>query len=127
MRREGDRMTRRILIADDEENQRRLYAQEFHDEGYEVIEAADGRSAVEAARRENPDLIVLDICMPAMDGLEVLGRILKDELGVRVVLNTAYAAYKDNFMSWAADAYVVKSADLGELKRVVRELLEAGS
>ncbi len=127
MRREGDRMTHRILIADDEENQRRLYTQEFHDEGYEVIEAADGRSAVEAARRENPDLIVLDICMPGMDGLEVLGRILKDEIGVRVVLNTAYAAYRDNFMSWAADAYVVKSADLGELKRVVRELLEAGS
>ena len=85
------------------------------------------RSAVEAARRENPDLIVLDIRMLAMDGIEVLGGILKDEIGARVVLNSAYGAYKDNFMSWAADAYVVKSSDLGEFKRVARELLEAES
>ena len=68
-------------------------------------------------------MIVLDIRMPAMDGIEVPGRILKHEIGARVVLNTAYGACRDNFMSWAADAYVVKSADLGDLKRVVRELL----
>jgi DNA-binding response OmpR family regulator len=115
----------KLLIVDDEENQRRLYAQEFEDEGYTVIEAADGRSAVEKMRAESPDLVVLDICMPGMDGIEALGKMLGADVRVPVVLNTAYSAYKDNFMSWAADAYVVKSADLSELKSTVRGLLEA--
>jgi CheY-like chemotaxis protein len=58
-----------------------------------------------------------------MDGIEALGRILADDKRIPVVLNTAYGTYKDNFMSWAADAYVVKSGDLNELKQTVRRLL----
>jgi DNA-binding response OmpR family regulator len=113
----------KVLIVDDEDNQRRLYAQEFRDDGYEVIEAADGREAVKKTKTERPDLVILDICMPGMDGIEALGRLLSGDLRIPVILNTAYGTYKDNFMSWAADAYIVKSADLTELKRAVRELL----
>ena len=79
-----------------------------------------------ALAREGPDIVVLDICMPGMDGIEVLGRMLSADDHVPVVLNTAYGSYKDSFMSWAADAYVVKSADLTELKTTVRRLLIEG-
>jgi len=116
----------KILIVDDEENQRQLYVQEFEEDGYTVIEAENGRVAIEKVSAERPDLVILDICMPGMDGIEALGKMLSADVHVPVVLNTAYGTYKDNFMSWAADAYVVKSADLTELKRAVRELLQGG-
>jgi len=62
--------------------------------------------------------------MPAMDGLEALGRILGLKKDIPVILNTAYSNYKDDFMSWAADAYVVKSSDLTQLKTTIREVLD---
>lgn len=116
-------MARKILVVDDDENQRKLYAQEFREEGYEVVEAASGRAAMESAARDRPDLVVLDICMPDMDGLEALGHMIGADYHIPIVLNTAYSSYRDNFMSWAADAYVIKSADLTVLKTTVRELL----
>ena len=119
-------MPKKILVVDDEENQRTLYAQEFEADGYEVIEAENGRVALEKAASERPDIVVLDICMPGMDGIEALGRILSADYHVPVILNTAYDGYRENFMSWAADAYVVKSADLTELKRTVRDILQTG-
>lgn len=122
-------MAHKILIVDDEENQRKLYAQVFEEEGYTVIEADSGRSALEKLTKEHPDLVILDICMPGMDGMEALGKMLSSDERVPIILNTAYGVYKDNFMSWAADAYVVKSADFTELKKKVKELLaeRAGS
>ena len=119
-------MPKKILVVDDEENQRRLYSQEFEADGYEVIEAENGRVALEKAASEKPDIVILDICMPGMDGIEALGRILSADYRIPVVLNSAYGAYRKNFMSWAADAYIVKSADLTELKATVRDILEAG-
>ena len=117
-------MSRKILVVDDEEHQRRLYAQEFEADGYEVIDAENGRVALEKAASERPDIVILDICMPGMDGIEALGRILGTDYRIPVVLNTAYGGYRESFMSWAADAYVVKSADLTELKQTVRDILE---
>jgi CheY-like chemotaxis protein len=61
--------------------------------------------------------------MPVMDGIETLARIIRDHREVPTILNTAYSSYRDDFMSWGADAYVVKSADLGELKPKVRKIL----
>ena len=113
----------RILIADDERNIRRLYEKEFLQEGYDVILAQNGSEAVEKARSENPDLVILDIRMPGMDGIEALGKILGVRNDLPVVLNTAFTSYQQNFMSWAADAYVIKSPDLTELKTKVREIL----
>ena len=120
-------MPRKILVVDDEEHQRRLYAQEFEADGYEVIDAENGRVALEKAASERPDIVILDICMPGMDGIEALGRILGAEYRIPVVLNTAYGGYRESFMSWAADAYVVKSADLTELKQTVRDILDTTS
>ncbi len=67
--------------------------------------------------------MVLDVAMPGVDGIETLGRILAENNRIPVLLHTAYATYKDNFMAWSADAYVVKSSDLSELKAEVRRVL----
>jgi len=113
----------KILVVDDEVNQALLYEQELKDEGYEVELANSGREALEKIKQSSFDLVVLDIGMQEMDGLEALGRMLSIDNKLPVILNTAYPSYKDNFMSWAADAYVVKSSDLTELKTRIRESL----
>jgi len=113
-----------ILIVDDDPNQRALYQEELSDEGYRVVAAADGREALKLAREHNPHLVVLDINMPGMDGLDTLSHLLEINSRLPVVINTAYASYKESFTSWSADAYLVKTADLSEMKQVVRRLLE---
>lgn len=115
----------RILVIEDEKSLRLLYRQDLEREGHEVITAADAREGIESAERASPDLVILDIRMPGMDGLEAMGRILDRHPRIPLILNSAYSSYKDNFMSWAADAYVVKSSDTAELLSRVRELLEA--
>lgn len=114
---------KKILIVDDDVNQGLLYEQELTDEGYEVNVANSGEQALEMSGKTVYDLVVLDIGMPCMDGLETLGKMLSMDNRLPVILNTAYPSYKDNFMSWAADAYVVKSSDLTELKERIRESL----
>ena len=114
----------RIMVVEDEANQRLLYRREFEDEGHEVIEASGGREALELLDKGViPDIVILDISMSDMDGIETLGKILSRDNSVPVILNTAYSTYKDNFMTWSADAYVVKSSDLTELKDTVKNLL----
>jgi len=112
-----------ILVVDDDEPIRNLLAEEFKDEGYRVITASNARDALKLVENESLDLVILDIRMPGMDGLEALPRILGIKEGLPVILNTAYSQYKESFMSWAADAYVIKSSDLSELKAKVKELI----
>ncbi len=113
-----------LLIVDDETHQRMLYQEELSEEGYQIILASNGKEALEKVVEATPDLVVLDIRMPVMDGLEALGKIIGKERNIPVIIHSAYSSYKEDFMSWAADDFVVKSADLTELKRKVRELLE---
>jgi len=116
----------KILLVEDDTNQATLYQQELEADGYEVILATDGREAVQIADDAKPDLVVMDISMPGMDGIEAMGKILSEHNKLPVILNTAYASYKDNFLSWSADAYVIKSSDLTELKATIERLLEKG-
>ena len=113
----------KILVIEDEKNLRMLYQQEFERDGFEVVTAANAKDGLAIAQAERPDLVVMDIRLPGMDGLEALSRLLDKSPKTPVVLNSAYSSYKDSFMSWAADAYVVKSADTEELRTRVRELL----
>jgi len=115
----------KILLVEDDEDQRLLFAEDLEDDGHEVIATGDARDAIDKARGESPDLVVLDIAMPVMDGIEALGRMLADNNKLPVILHTAYGIYKDDFMTWSADAYVIKSADRTELKLKIREVLEA--
>ena len=114
---------RTILVVDDERNLRLLYEKELKDEGYLVALASDAKEAMDYLNRSRPDLIVLDIKMPGMDGLEALGRILSKDNTIPVILNSAYSSYRDSFMSWSADAYLTKSSDTTELKAKIRQLL----
>lgn len=114
---------KRILVVDDEVNQGLLYEQELTDEGYQVDVANSGERALQMIKSKKYDLVILDIGMPTMDGLETLGKMLSMDNKLPVILNTAYPSYKDNFMSWAADAYVVKSSDLAELKEKIKKSL----
>lgn len=115
---------KRILIVEDEEGLRLLYEEELKADGYEVITARNGKEAIKRLEEVRPDLIVLDIVMPVMNGLEALGRILSKERKIPIILNTSYPDYRQDFMTWAADAYVTKSSDLKELKDKIKELLE---
>ena len=113
-----------ILLVEDEENVRLLYEQELTERGYEVICASDGKTALELAKSCRPDVVIMDINLPEkMDGIESMSRILSHDSSIPVIINTGYSEYQDNFMSWAADAYVLKSADIGPLKEAVRAAL----
>jgi len=115
---------KKILVVDDEENIRFLYKEELGDEGYEVTLASSGKEALELLESGKPDLITLDIKMPEIDGIETLRRIKEIDEKIPVILCTAYGQYKQDFSSWASDAYVVKSADLQELKDTIKKILE---
>ena len=112
-----------ILLVEDEANQRLLYRMELEDEGYHVVTAGNGREALQEAERTRPDLVVLDLRMPGMDGLEALHRMLALNQSLPVIIHSAYETYKDNFMTWAADAYVVKSTNVDVLKAEIRQVL----
>ena len=112
-----------ILIVDDDKNLRRLYQEELEAEGYRITLAANGREALAVVSSDLPDLVVMDIRMPEVDGLEAMARILRAHGRVPVLLNTAYASYKDSFLAWAAEGSIIKSSDLEPLKRRIREIL----
>jgi len=116
-------MVKKILVVEDEESLRLFYEEELKSEGYEVLTARNGKEAIQRLEAERPDLVILDIVMPVMNGMEVLGRIVGKDRKIPIILNTSYPGYRQDFMSWAADAYVAKSADLKELKEKIRELL----
>ena len=114
---------KRILVVDDEENIRALYRDELVEEGYEVELAADGIEALRKFDQFHPDLVTLDVKMPGLGGLEVLRRMREKSASVRVVLLTAFGEFKQDFTTWASDAYIVKSHDTKELKTTVSWLL----
>jgi|SRR5688572_24676018 len=115
---------RKILVVDDEPLLCRLYEMSLHDDGYVVRTATNGTQALEEMETFRPDLVVMDIRMPGMDGIEAMGRILNRKNDMPVVLNTAYDSYQDNFCSWPASAYVLKSSDMSELRETIRKLLD---
>jgi DNA-binding response OmpR family regulator len=100
---------------------------ELQDEGYEVDQASNGKEAFEKVKNNRYDLVILDIRMPEMDGIEALGKILSRDKKIPIIIYTAYSNYKSNFMTWTADAYITKSSNLDELKRKIQEILASRS
>jgi len=115
-------MKKRILLIEDEENQRILYREELTRNGYDVLVAGNGNEGLAVLESEQVDCVVLDIRMPSMDGLETLGTMLGRRKDLPVIIYTAYSHYKNDFMSWAANAYLVKHSDMTELVEKIREL-----
>jgi len=114
----------KVLCVDDDLSLLRLYQEELTEDGYKVILAKDGKEALKKFEKESPSVVVMDIRMPVMDGIETLTAMLGKDRQVPVILNTAYPQYRENFMTWGAEAYVIKSSDLTELKQKIREVLD---
>lgn len=114
---------KKILVVDDEQNIRFLYKEELEDCGYQVAVAATAEEAMEKIQQDKPDLITLDIKMPGMDGIEFMKKLKEEKSNIPVILCSAYGRYKQDFRVWASDAYVVKSADLQELKSTIKDIL----
>jgi CheY-like chemotaxis protein len=114
---------KKILIVDDEPHLRLLYELELRRVGYSTMTAENARQCLEYVETMTPDLVILDIRMPGMDGVEALQRILDRDPKVPVILNTAYSSHCDNYLTWAAEACLRKSSDLTELLQTVQKLV----
>lgn len=113
----------RLLIVDDEKNIRHLYAADLQDAGYQVDTAENGANAAELLNRYTFDLVVLDIHMGNESGLDILQDIVQQRKDLPVILCSAYSCYKEDFSSWLADGYVVKSSDTSALKAEIERVL----
>lgn len=116
---------KKILFADDEANIRLLYREVFSSEGYQVLEAADGYEAVKKVQDESPDLVVLDIKMPGLHGLEVLERIRREKPEIPVILCTAYRHMEKDFsvLTSNVSAYFLKPLNIAQVREKVNELI----
>jgi len=119
-----------ILVVDDEEGIRILCRVNFELADYDVVEAADGASAVEAAREHRPDLILLDVMMPAMDGWEVLQRLKADDItkDIPIIMLTARTSESDQLKAWGGGVldFVEKPFDPSVLEQLADRVLAGG-
>ena len=118
-------MNNRVLIADDEKNMRWVLGQALQAEGYEVIEASDGKEALSAIAEQAPDIMVLDHKMPAPDGMEVLRRIRAKGQSFPIIMLTAHGNVQTavEAMKAGASEYLTKPFDLEELKISIQKAL----
>uniref|UniRef100_UPI0040559C7D response regulator n=1 Tax=Candidatus Electronema sp. TaxID=2698783 RepID=UPI0040559C7D len=115
---------KKILIVDDEEVILFLYREELEEEGFAVETALNGEQALRQFEAAPPDLVILDINMPGMNGIEVLRQMKERNAGLPVILSSAYPEYKQDFGAWASDEYIVKSANTADLKTAVHKYLD---
>jgi CheY-like chemotaxis protein len=111
-----------ILVVDDEQSIRFLYNEELEEDGYQVSVATTGEEALKMLHKQIPDLIILDIKMPGMNWIEVMRKVKNEKGDIPIILCSAYGQYKQGFRVWASDAYVVKSADLRDLRLTIKEI-----
>jgi len=122
-------MPHKILAVDDERHIVRLVEVNLARAGYQVVTAFDGREALEKVKSERPDLIVLDVMMPYMDGFEVLNVLKKDPetKDIPVIMLTAKAQDADVFRGWQSgvDTYLTKPFNPLELLTFVKRILQS--
>jgi CheY-like chemotaxis protein len=115
-----------ILICDDEPALRELIRASM-DDGYEFAEASDGIVAMELAREVSPDVVILDLMLPRLSGLEVLARMNEDEQlrDVPVLVITAWNETREDVLAAGADDFVAKPFDPEDLRSAVKRLVAA--
>lgn len=120
---------KKILVVDDERHIVRLVQVNLERAGYQVVAAFDGKEALKKVEAEKPDLIVLDVMMPHMDGFEVLKRLRAnaDTKDIPVIMLTAKAQDADVFRGWASgvDCYLTKPFNPMELLTFVKRIFES--
>src|SRR5512141_2538432 len=116
-------MARTILVVEDETTLRETLADALEVEGFRVVAAADGREALTRFRTDRPDLVLLDLMLPELSGIEVC-RIIRAESGVPIVMLTAKDSELDKVvgLELGADDYVTKPFSLRELSARIRAL-----
>jgi len=114
-----------LLIVDDDMNLLEHYARALADSDTTIDLASNGFQALTRMKERRPDLVVMEIALAGMSGLDVMNEMLAHDRNLPIVLNSAYESYRDNFMTWAADAYLTKSEDVSELKATIRSLLDS--
>jgi DNA-binding response OmpR family regulator len=116
-------MARTVLVVEDEPTLRETLAEALEAEGYRIVTAADGREALTRFRAERPDLVLLDLMLPELSGIEVC-RIIRQESGVPIVMLTAKDSELDKVvgLELGADDYVTKPFSLRELSARLRAL-----
>ncbi len=117
-------MNKKLLIVDDDSNIRLLYQHELKTEGYHITAVESGEKAIELLSTDTFHLIILDIEMPELSGLELITDLKEIAPQSLIIINSAYSTYKADFKSWLADAYLVKSSDLQPLKNEIKNLLK---
>ena len=117
----------RLLIVEDAPDINQLLVVFFHQAGYNTLAAYDGRAALDLFRREHPDLVILDLGLPAIDGLEVCQQ-LRQESAVPVLMLTKRGELEDRVNGYAAgaDIYLVKPFLIEEVQAAVQALLRRG-
>ena len=118
--------TARILVVDDERNMRKTLADILRDEGYEVTTAATGQEAIEFCSKQEFDVILMDVRMPGIDGVEAFRRIRRHREGVRVILMSAYDVdqLKEAALDEGAVAFLSKPLDLKKVIQLIGEVRE---
>ena len=116
-------MGSKLLIVDDQYGIRLLLQEIFKKEGYEVFQAANGFQAIDIVVKDCPDLVILDMKIPGMDGVEILKRIKEINKDIKVILMTAYGELDiiEEAKKLGALQYFPKPFDIDEIKKVVRE------
>lgn len=113
----------KILVVDDEEDLRRLLSDGLRLEGYQVAVASSGREALALVEQEPPDLIILDLSMPEMNGIETLKRMRERGVTAKVVILTAYGTAEQvrEAVALGVREFIGKPFDLDRLVRIVAE------
>jgi DNA-binding response OmpR family regulator len=115
---------KRLLVLEGDQSLEGLYKEELEKEGYQVTFAAHGREGHRMLQEDRPDLVILDLALFGTDGLQVLGWLVEENKCLPVIMNSKDPVYPNQFMGWAADASLVKSYDLTQLKKAIRSLLK---
>jgi len=122
-------VSRKILVADDNTASRELIREVLEMSGYDVVEAADGQDAVSTARENTPDLVLVDIQMPRLDGYGVLRELRADPRlsGLPVVALTAFAMQGDRERALDAgfDGYITKPVEIAALRQEIKRILQS--
>ena len=119
-------MKHKILVVDDDLTIRTLLEKVLAGEGYTVVSAISGEEGVEVAERESPDLILLDVGLPGIDGIEALARIKKNDTDVAAIMITAQGSIQTAVRAMKAGArnYITKPFNTDELRLLIAETLE---